>query len=285
VPYGGGYARIGPAGTAALTALRLSGQVALVTGGGSGIGAATARRLAAEGAAVAVSGRRREALEAVASGLRAPALALPADAAEPAEVAAVVSAVADRLGPVSILIANAGGEGGGTAADVTDAAWRYSMRVNLDTCLVTARACLPSLIATRGCAVVVSSLAGLAASPESVGYVTAKHALIGLTRSVARDFGPRGVRVNAVCPGWVRTPMADAEMDQLAALRGLPDRDAAYQLATSQVPLRRPCTADEVASVIAFLASGDASAVTGAVLPVDAGATAVDLPTTAFDLA
>ena len=264
---------------------RLVRQVALVTGGGTGIGAATARRLAAEGACVAVIGRRPGPLEEVAAAIGDRALPVPADAASPDDMAVAIEQVRARFGPVSILVANAGGEGGGTAAEVTDAAWRRSMRANLDTCLVTARACLPGLITTSGSAVVVSSLAGLAASPESVGYVTAKHALIGLTRSMARDFGPRGVRVNAVCPGWIRTPMADAEMDQLARLRRLPDRGAAYQLATSQVPLRRPCTADEVASVIAFLASSDASAVTGTVLPVDAGATAVDLPTTAYDLA
>jgi NAD(P)-dependent dehydrogenase (short-subunit alcohol dehydrogenase family) len=116
-----------------------------------------------------------------------------------------------------------------------------------------------------------------------VGYVTAKHGLIGLARSMARDFGPRGVRVNTVCPGWVRTPLADGEMDQLAALRGLADRDAAYALATAQVPLRRPADPAEVAAVVAFLASGHASAVTGALVTVDGGATAVDLPTTAFD--
>jgi meso-butanediol dehydrogenase / (S,S)-butanediol dehydrogenase / diacetyl reductase len=264
---------------------RLAGRVGLITGGGTGIGAATARRLAAEGARVALIGRRLGLLERVAATIGDRALPVSADAAEADDMAAVIEQVRARFGTVSILVANAGGEGGGTAAEVTDAAWQRSMRANLDTCLVTARACLPDLITTGGSAVVVSSLAGLAASPESVGYVTAKHALIGLTRSMARDFGPRGVRVNAVCPGWIRTPMADAEMDQLAALRGLPDRDAAYQLATSQVPLRRPCNAEEVASVIAFLLSDDASAITGAVLPVDAGATAVDLPTTAFDQA
>jgi len=195
----------------------------------------------------------------------------------------VVGAASARFGAVDVLVANAGGHGAGTAADVADDAWAESIRSNMSTCLVAARACLPELIARRGCIVVVSSIAGLAASPESVGYVTAKHGLIGLARSIARDFGPRGVRVNTVCPGWVRTPLADEEMDQLAALRGLADRDAAYALATAQVPLRRPADAAEVAAVVAFLASGHASAVTGALATVDGGATAVDLPTTAFD--
>lgn len=153
----------------------------------------------------------------------------------------------------------------------------------MSTCLVCARACLPQLIERRGCVVVVSSIAGLVAAPESVGYVTAKHGLIGLARSMARDFGPRGVRVNAVCPGWVRTPMADEEMDALAALHRLPGRAEAYTLATAQVPLRRPAEPGEVAAAVAFLASEHASAVTGAVLTVDCGATAVDLPTIAFD--
>jgi meso-butanediol dehydrogenase / (S,S)-butanediol dehydrogenase / diacetyl reductase len=260
-------------------------RTAIITGGGTGIGAATARRLARDGAAVVLAGRRYEPLATLAGELGDRALAVAADAGSALDMTRVVAAARERFGPVGILVASAGGAGGGTAADVTDAAWAEALQVNLSTCLVTARACLPDLIATRGAIVVVSSIAGLAASPESVGYVTAKHGLIGLARSMARDFGPRGVRVNAVCPGWVRTPMADEEMDQLMRLRGLASRDAAYELATSQVPLRRPASADEVAAAIAFLASRDASAVTGSVLAVDCGATAVDLPTTAYDLA
>jgi meso-butanediol dehydrogenase / (S,S)-butanediol dehydrogenase / diacetyl reductase len=264
---------------------RLAGRTAIVTGGGTGIGAAAARSLAADGAAVVLVGRRPGPLRAVAAGLGPRASAMTADASSAPDMARVVAEAQARFGRVGILVANAGGHGLGTAADVTDAAWADALRANMTTCLVSARACLPDLIATGGSIVVVSSIAGLAAAPESVGYVSAKHGLIGLARSMARDFGPRGVRVNVVCPGWVRTPMADEEMDQLMQLRGLAEREAAYALATSQVPLRRPAEPAEVAAVIAFLASSEASAVTGAIMTVDCGATAVDLPTTAYDLA
>jgi len=268
-------------------------RTALVTGAGTGIGAAVARRLVRDGVRVALVGRRPEPLAELAAELNhggaTVALPLPADAASDTEMRAVVAATVARFGGLDVLVANAGGEGSGGVVQASDEDWTASLRANLLTAVVSARVALPQLIARRGNVVLVSSIAGLAAPPQLAPYTTAKHALIGLMRSIARDHGPDGVRANAVCPGWVVTPMADAEMDALADLhdlrdpQGRPDRMAAYALASRDVPLRRPATADEVAAAVAFVAGPEASAISGVVLPVDGAAGAVDLPTLAFD--
>ncbi|GAB3492182.1 SDR family NAD(P)-dependent oxidoreductase [Amycolatopsis cihanbeyliensis] len=260
---------------------RLAGKVAVITGAGTGIGAATARRFAAEGAAVVLTGRREEPLHAAAEGLGERALCVPADVTDAAAVRGVRDAALDRFGGLDIVVANAGGHGVGAATDVDDAAWQRGLQANLNSAFVTARETLPELRSRHGCMVMVSSIAGLAAAPEMCGYVTAKHALIGLTRSLARDYGKDGVRVNALCPGWVRTPMADAEMDELGRLHGI-GRQEAYRLATKDTPLGRPAEPEEIASIIAFLGSADSAVMTGTVLVADAGAGAVDLPTLAF---
>jgi meso-butanediol dehydrogenase / (S,S)-butanediol dehydrogenase / diacetyl reductase len=259
---------------------RFEGKVALITGGGTGIGAAAGRRLAAEGARVVLAGRRREPLEEAASAC-GQAEVVVGDASSTPDADAMVAQTVARFGALDVLIANAGGHGFGRAAETDDGSWREAMASNLDTAFRVARAALPHLIASHGNIVFVSSLAGLFAGPGVAGYVTTKHALIGLTRSVARDYGHLGVRANAVCPGWVRTPMADEQMAVLSARYGISVAEA-YALATKDTPLRRPAEPDEIASVVAFIASPDAAVMTGTTLVADSGASCVDLPTLAF---
>jgi NAD(P)-dependent dehydrogenase (short-subunit alcohol dehydrogenase family) len=260
---------------------RFQGRTALVTGAGTGIGAAVCRRISAEGGNVVLTGRREEPLKEVAAELGDAALVVPGDAADATGIRAVLAAAIETFGSLDVVVANAGGHVPGAAADTDDEAWRYSIRANLDSAFVTIREALPHLVASRGNIVVVSSIAGLFAGPGVVGYVTTKHALVGLTRSVARDYGRLGVRANVVCPGWVRTSMADEQMDELASRRG-GSRDEAYALVAKDTPLGRVAEPDEIAAVITFLASPEAAVMTGSVVVADCGAGSVDLPTLAF---
>lgn len=260
--------------------MRLAGKVAIVSGGGTGIGAATARRFAAEGAKVVVTGRRPAPLEAVVADTGG--LAFPGDVTDPDHAEHAVRAAVEAFGSLDVVVANAGIGLGGTAGDVDDDRWQRTLDVNVTGVLVLVRASLPALTKRgAGSIVVVSSVSGLVASTDSAAYVTSKAALLGLVRSLAVDYGPLGIRANAVCPGWVVTPMADEEMDELAKERGI-GRDEAYRVATANVPLRRPATAEEIAACCLFLASDESSIVTGTLLVADGGGTAVDVASLAF---
>ncbi len=259
---------------------RFSKKTALVTGGGTGIGAAVARRIASEGGNVVLVGRRREPLDAVAAETKA--LVVAADAADGASMKKAVATAVERFGGLDILIANAGGHGVGPTLSMSDETWALATRLNLDTAFVSARECLPSLIKSKGNIVVLASIAGLFAGPDAAGYVTMKHACIGFAKSLARDYGRKGVRTNSVCPGWVTTAMADEQMQHIMAKYGLKTIAEAYALVTKDVPLGQPASAEEVANVVCFLASGEAAMVNGAVITVDGGAGTVDLPTLAF---
>jgi meso-butanediol dehydrogenase / (S,S)-butanediol dehydrogenase / diacetyl reductase len=254
---------------------------ALVTGGGSGIGAAAARRLATAGYGVCVTGRRQGPLEEVAAEIGGSAVV--ADTGEAEAIERAVDATVERFGGLDVLVCNAGTGASGAVAEQTPERWARVIETNLTGAFLACRAALPHLVEARGAVVIVASLAGLRASPESAAYGASKAGLIMLTQSIALDYGPRGVRANCVCPGWIRTPMADAMMDELAERTG-GDREAAYELANRMVPLRRPGTPEEAAEAIAWLASPASSYVNGAVLPVDGGGAIVDIASAAFEV-
>jgi len=260
--------------------MRLEKKVALVTGGGSGIGAATARLFAAEGAEVVVTGRRSAPLEAVAEEVGG--IAIAGDTSDPAHVDEATAAAVSRFGGIDILVACAGVAPGGAVGDMDDEEWRVTLNTNLNGPMMMSRAVLPAMIGRgRGSIVLVSSTAGLAAAPASAAYDISKAALIALARALAVDYGSAGVRANALVPGWVTTPMGDRSMDAMGAERHI-TRQEAYDLATADVPLRRPGSPEEMAACCLFLASDESRYVTGTTLVADGGGLAVELTSTEF---
>lgn len=244
-------------------------KAAIVTGAGSGIGRAAATRLAADGYRVALVGRRREPLEEL------DGVVIQADVGSPDDARRAVAEAADALGGIDLLVNNAGVGDSAPVGDESLETWERTLRTNLTGAFLMTQLALPHLLERRGSVVNVASINGLVAGAGWTSYCVSKAGLIMLAKCTAADYGRRGVRANAVCPGWIRTPMADADMDTVAERLGV-DREAAYDHAHRLNPLGRAGTAEEVAEVIAFLGSERASYVTGAAVVVDGGTTIVD---------
>jgi NAD(P)-dependent dehydrogenase (short-subunit alcohol dehydrogenase family) len=255
-------------------------RCAIVTGGGTGIGAAVAQRLHRDGHGIVLTGRRREPLEKVARELDE-ALVVEADVGDSGDAERAVAAAVERFGGVDVLVNNAGIGDSAPALEETLEGWDRTLRVNLTGAFLMARAALPSLIERRGSIVNVSSINAFLAGPGWASYCVSKAGLVMLTKSLAVDYGPAGVRANCVCPGWVRTPMGDEDMARVGSLHGT-DVEGAYRLTHEGHPLARPAEPGEIAAVVSFLASGDASYVNGVALPVDGGTTSIDPTAVAF---
>jgi NAD(P)-dependent dehydrogenase (short-subunit alcohol dehydrogenase family) len=257
---------------------RLEGKVALITGGGSGIGAAIAKRFVAEGAKIVITGRRKDALDGTINSVPAgTALAFAGDVTVYEDAVKMVEATVEfGGGKIDILVNNAAIDPAGTVVDVPLEQWDRVIRTNLYGPFHTMRAAIPYMAKAGGGSIVnVASLAALRRIPAMPAYSSAKSGLIGLSQAAALDYGKDNIRINVLCPGATRTTMLENSMKQLAAAQNT-DVDGALAILTRFNPLGRAALPEEITGAAVFFASDDSSIITGAVLPIDAGACVVD---------
>ena len=242
---------------------------ALVTGGGSGIGRAAALLLAERGASVLVADIDSAHAEAVAkeiTGAGGTASGMGIDVTDETQVADMVACAVSAYGGLNVAVNNAGTSGAfGSTADVETDEWRRVIELNLNAVFFCMRAEIPAILASGGGSIInTSSGAGLMGFAGLPAYVASKHGVIGLTRAAALEYSPKGIRVNAVCPGTVRTPMLEAFTGDEATLQAM----------GRAMPIKRLATPEEIGEAIVWLASPASSYVTGTALAVDGGASA-----------
>jgi NAD(P)-dependent dehydrogenase (short-subunit alcohol dehydrogenase family) len=261
---------------------RLAGKVAIITGGGSGLGEASCLAFGAEGASVVVADRNLEGAEKVAAAIREAggrAVAVQVDVTSEDDCARMVASANEAFGPVTTLFANAGIPGSGKAGDITLAEWQKVIDVNLTSVWLSARAVLPDMIAHGGGSIVnTSSVGGLVGVGGIASYAAAKAGVIGLTRQMAVDYGPHNIRVNAICPGTVPTPLVRqtyAEGGGFATGQtDISDFDAMMERSRARYPIGRWGKPENIAMMAVYLASDEAEWTTGVAIPVDGGMTA-----------
>jgi meso-butanediol dehydrogenase / (S,S)-butanediol dehydrogenase / diacetyl reductase len=248
---------------------RLEGKVALITGAASGIGAATARLFAQEGARVAIADIRGAAAETTAAKIRddgGQAIAIETDVTDPAQVQAMVATTLSTYGALHILHSNAGVLIAGSVHDMPQELWDKSIAVNLTGSFLCAKHAIPALQRSGGGSIIItSSSSGLQGEKVSAAYNATKGGLINFTRQLAVDYAKDNIRVNALCPGWIDTPFNDPIYEGAGFTK-----ESTYKA----IPLGRQGTPEEAAYAVLFLASDESSYITGHILLVDGGLTA-----------
>lgn len=254
--------------------MKLPDRIALVTGGGRGIGRAIALAFAREGAHIAVTARTGSELDAVAAEIRAlgrKALAVPCDVGDPAQVGDAVRRVLEGLGPVAILVNNAGIALSAKVLDTSNDLWERHLRVNLTGPFLMTRAVLPGMLAARwGRIINIASIAGRQGYPYIAAYAASKHGLLGLTRALAQEVVTSGITVNAICPGYVATDLTWAGARNIQERTGRTYDEAVRALAAHS-PQKRLIEPEEVAAVALLLASDEGRGVTAQAWNVDGG--------------
>ncbi|MEU1522501.1 SDR family NAD(P)-dependent oxidoreductase [Nocardia rhamnosiphila] len=257
---------------------RLAGKIALVTGAGSGLGRASALRFAAEGAAVAVADLDPAAADSVTAEITAAgghALPVTVDVTSDADSRRMIAATLGEFGCLDIVFANAGINGAGNAADTTEEEWDRVVAINLKGVWLTSKYALPHLIERRtGSIINQASMGGLIGLPGIFPYAAAKGGVIAMTKQMAVTYGPDNVRVNAICPGTIPTPLVYRSRVERGAAEPDADQAALDADAAARFPLRRLGTPDDLASIAVFLASDEANWVTGGIYTVDGGRSA-----------
>jgi NAD(P)-dependent dehydrogenase (short-subunit alcohol dehydrogenase family) len=255
-------------------------KIAIVTGGGTGIGEAIARRFAKSGASVVVAGRRLKLIESVAAEIGG--LAVQVDVTSLGDCKNLVRRTVEDLGPPDILVSNAAILTWGTVTDQTLETWATTINVNLTGAMQICREVIPVMVEHGGGSIVlISSTGGITASPSEAAYTSSKFGILGLTRSIALDYGRKGIRANCVCPGWVQTPMTDYQIPDHAMKWGIKSEEVSARW-SKYLPLGRIGKPDEIAACVEFLASDEAAYVTGATLVADGGGLAVDVASASF---